>query len=173
MSLEVKIPAPHLTDGVALFSLAHPRPPWWKRPWSWLRCRYAEWVASRYTIGEDLECEDLTDYEALGGKMRDALSNSINQRAALSVGDIDQLLQEVHRTSTGFLTHRPQPWRPSLSVAFWPADHSATVGDFYGYDEDGPPDEMIISQADDMSDPLRFVPSAALRRAIERVMEES
>lgn len=26
-------------DGVSLTSAAHPRLPWWKRPWSWLRCQ--------------------------------------------------------------------------------------------------------------------------------------
>lgn len=25
-------------DGVALTSVAHPRPVWWKRPYYWLRC---------------------------------------------------------------------------------------------------------------------------------------
>ncbi len=51
-------------DGVALTSIAHPRPVWWKRPWYWLRCQW-----SYVRIGRSLITVKI-DIQKNGGKLR-------------------------------------------------------------------------------------------------------
>lgn len=43
-------------DGVALTSVAHPRPPWWQRPWSWLQCHLVAADVSEESL-ETIEME--------------------------------------------------------------------------------------------------------------------
>lgn len=43
------------SDGVSLSSAPHPRLPWYKRPWSWLRCQWVYWFGFRRGSVETIE----------------------------------------------------------------------------------------------------------------------
>lgn len=42
-------------DGVSLQCAAHPRPVWYRRPWSWLRCQWTYWCGFRRGSVEKIE----------------------------------------------------------------------------------------------------------------------